>query len=296
MITKVIQYYYDLYPQHIDKEGDRYFFAINGDNYSFEQQIRSEEELNAINQINKNMNLYNQIVLNKFNNLISNYGNYNYLLIKIIKPIRTLTMDDILNTVKLNNDKNNNVLLRNNWGLLWKNKIDNIEYQQNHIINKFPLIDQSLGYYIGMSESAISYFEDIEKNNISYYVSHIRVRCDRDTLDFYNPQNIIIDNRARDIAGYLKSIFIANNYSYNMIGEIIETAALNDLELKLLFCRLNYPSFYFDIYDQIINKVSNEGKLNEIIERNNEFKVFLKNIYLFIRKKTNIKTIEWITK
>lgn len=296
MITKVIQYYYDLYPQHIDKEGDRYFFAINGDNYSFEQQIRSEEELNAINQINKNMNLYNQIVLNKFNNLISNYGNYNYLLIKIIKPIRTLTMDDILNTVKLNNDKNNNVLLRDNWGLLWKNKIDNIEYQQNHIINKFPLIDQSLGYYIGMSESAISYFEDIEKNNISYYVSHIRVRCDRDTLDFYNPQNIIIDNRARDIAGYLKSIFIANNYSYNMIGEIIETAALNDLELKLLFCRLNYPSFYFDIYDQIINKVSNEGKLNEIIERNNEFKVFLKNIYLFIRKKTNIKTIEWITK
>ena len=296
MITKVIQYYYDLYPQHIDKEGDRYFFSINGINYSFEQQIRSEEELNVIHQINKNTNLYNQILVNKFNKLISNYGSHNYLLIKIEKPVRNLKIEDILNTVRLIHNKNNSVLLRNNWGMLWKKKIDNIEYQQGHIVNKYPLIDKSLGYYIGMSESAISYFEDIEKSGVNYYVSHIRIRSDLTTLDFYNPQNIIIDNRARDIAGYLKSMFLTDNYSYNTISQILELSALNDLELKLLFCRLNYPSFYFDIYDQMINNLNVIGDLNSIIERNNEYKEFLKNIYLMIRKKINIKSIEWISK
>lgn len=296
MITKVIQYYYDLYPEHIDKKEDRYIFSINGISYSFEQQVRSEEELNAIHQINKNTNLYNQIVVNKFNKLISNYGNHNYLLIKIVKPVQELKIEDVLNTARLIHNKNNDVLLRNNWGLLWKNKIDNIEYQQNHIVNKYPLIDKSLGYYIGMSESAISYFEDIEKSGSNYYVAHIRIRSDLTTLDFYNPQNIIIDNRARDIAGYLKSLFLTDNYSYNAISEILEIAALNDLELKLLFCRLNYPSFYFDLYDRMINNLDVEENLNKIIERNNEYKEFLKNIYLIIRKKINIKNIEWITK
>lgn len=296
MIKKVIQYYYDLYPEHVDREKGNYTFEINNTLYYFEQQRRSEEELNIINQINKNLHLYNWIVPNKFQKLISNYGNRNYILIQVIKPIRDLKPEDVLTTVKLFSNRNNEVLLRTGWSVLWEKKIDNIEYQQQHIVNRFPLIDQSLGYYIGMSETAIAYFMAIDKSTIENHVAHIRINVNKNTLDFFNPQNIVIDNRSRDIAEYLKSLFINNCYNYKDIALFLEKAMANDLELKLVFCRLNYPSFYFDLYEKVINQQIDESRLDTVIKRNEEYREFLKNIYYIMNKKTKIKNIEWITK
>lgn len=296
MIRKVIQYYYDLYPEHIDRDDEKYIFRVGNTLYYFEQQRRSEEELNALNEINKSVNLYNPIIVNKFKKIISNYRNRNYILIKIVKPIRELRIEDILTTVKLYNNKNNGVLLRTEWNLLWEKKIDNIEYQHGHIKHKYPLIDQSLGYYIGMSEGAISYFKEIDRRNIGNYISHIRINNNTNTLHFYDPQNIVIDSRARDIAEYLKSSFINKNYDYNYVAKIMEKFGINDSELKLVFCRLNFPSFYFDLYEDIINEKVGEEKLDTIIKRNEEYKEFLKNIFYMISKNINIKSIDWITK
>lgn len=296
MIRKVIQYYYDLYPEHIDKENEKYIFSVDNALYYFEHQRRSEEELNALNDINKNVNLYNPIIVNKFKRLISNYRNRNYILIKIVKPIRDLRIEDVLTTVRLYNNKSNNQLARTEWNLLWEKKIDNIEYQHGHIKNKYSLIDQSLGYYIGMSEGAISYFKEIDRRNIGNYISHIRINNNTNTLHFYDPQNIVIDSRGRDIAEYLKSSFINKNYNYNHIVKIMEKFGINDSELKLVFCRLNFPSFYFDLYEDIINGKEEEEQLRTIIKRNEEYKEFLKNIFYMISKNINIKSIDWITK
>ncbi len=295
MIRKVIQYYYNLYPEQIDREIDRYIFKVNNDLYHFEVQKRTEEELILINELNKNVNLYNPIIMNKFKKLISSYGNRNYILIKVIKPIRNLKMEDILTTVRLYNH-NNSLLLRNQWSKLWEKKIDNIEYQQGHIIHKFPLIDQSLGYYIGMSESAIAYFESIDKKNLGYYISHVRINSKKSTIDFFNPQNIVIDFIARDVAEYLKSLFLYKEYNYNEIAKMLEQIPGNDSELRLVFCRLNYPSLYFDMYEEIIGENKEEYKIEQIIKRNEEYREFLKNIFYMINRKINIKNIEWITK
>ena len=76
----------------------------------------------------------------------------------------------------------------------------------------------------------------------------------------------------------------------------LEKAMANDLELKLVFCRLNYPSFYFDLYEKVINQQMDESRLDTVIKRNEEYREFLKNIYYIMNKKTKIKNIEWITK
>lgn len=296
MIKKVIQYYYDLYPEHINREKENYTFIVDSVVYCFEPQRRSEEELNIINDINRTTHLYNWIVPNKFQKLISSYGNRNYILIQAIKPIRQLNDEDVLTTVKLYSNKSSGLLLRMNWNVLWEKKVDNIEYQQQHIQNKFPLLDESFGYYIGMSETAIAYFMTIDKKNMGLYITHIRINVNKNTLDFFNPQNIVIDNRARDVAEYLKSLFINNKYNYKEIIQLFEKMGANDLELKLIFCRLNYPSFYFDLYERIINHQVEERQLSTIIERNEEYREFLKNIYYIINKKIKIKNIEWITK
>ena len=55
-----------------------------------------------------------------------------------------------------------------------------------------------------------------------------------------------------------------------------------------------YPSFYFDIYDNIINNNQDENNLNKIINRSNEYEELLYEIYLIIRRKTNIIGISWI--
>ena len=296
MIKKIIEYYYNLYPNYIDKKDEKYIFLANNNLYHFELQTRKEEELERIKKINDTLNLYNIIIRNRVNRLVSQYANKNYVLIKIIKSKRGLNFNDVLNTVELIDNRNNKLLMRNNWGNLWINKIDNIEYQYLHLKNKYPLIDESLNYYIGMCETAISYFNSIEYNNIRNYISHIRVNDNEDIVEFYNPQNIIIDSRVRDVAEYLKSLFMNNYQNLPNIIQNLNKCNFNDDELKLLFCRLNYPSYYFDLYYLVINGKKEDSEIASIITKNKLYKEFLKKIYMIISKKNNIKSIEWVTK
>ena len=57
-----------------------------------------------------------------------------------------------------------------------------------------------------------------------------------------------------------------------------------------------YPSFYLDMYDQIITNTLNEDKLLEIINRINDYEDYLKNIFIFLNKIYKIPEVEWLMK
>ena len=64
----------------------------------------------------------------------------------------------------------------------------------------------------------------------------------------------------------------------------------------MLYARLLYPTYYFDAYEDIINNNGDENKLISIVNKINEYELFLKKAYFEISKYTNLERIDWIIK
>ena len=70
--------------------------------------------------------------------------------------------------------------------------------------------------------------------------------------NFNNPLNIIVDYRSRDISEYLKYVFFAKDYDYIKIKKFLMELKLNEFELQLVYGRMLFPTFYFDVYDDVL--------------------------------------------
>ena len=64
----------------------------------------------------------------------------------------------------------------------------------------------------------------------------------------------------------------------------------------MLYARLLYPSYYFDIYEHIMNDNESEDKLMPIIEKCDKYELFLKQAYYEITKYVNLDKIDWLIK
>ena len=64
----------------------------------------------------------------------------------------------------------------------------------------------------------------------------------------------------------------------------------------MLYARLLYPTYYFDIYEKIMNKSLDEEALIKIIEKNEAYETFLKESYLELTKYAPLERIEWLLK
>lgn len=227
---------------------------------------------------------------NIYQQLITNIYDKKYILIKK----SNITYNNLLDYYEKNYISINNPIIdHSNWVYLWSKKIDNIEYQLRHIENKFLILSSSVNYYIGIAENAILYvkesLEGIDFNPLKK-ISHIRILEN----EINNPQNIIIDYESRDIAEYLKYIFFNDSYSYDEIDKIFSKFNFDELSLKLIYGRLLFPTFYFDMYDKIVTNLQEEKKIINIINRSEEYEDYLENIYSLICRHKKIPKITWL--
>ena len=65
---------------------------------------------------------------------------------------------------------------------------------------------------------------------------------------------------------------------------------------QLLYARLLYPSYYFDIYEKVIEEKINEEELLKVINKVDSYELFLKNIFLEFSKIVPIEPVDWILK
>ena len=212
----------------------------------------------------------------------------------LIRNCNSNIIETILNTrfISLNYMYSIN---RSNWVELWSNKIDNIEYQLTHIADKYKLIRNSIWYYIGMAETAISYISNTFNENKMYVNNYLVISHERIIDDnFNNPQNIIIDYKSRDISEYLKYIFINDEYDYREIDLFFKKLKLNKFLYQLVYGRMFFITFYFDMYDEIINNNIPENKIKKIITKTSDYEDYLKNIYNIIKKYADIQEINWV--
>ena len=278
------------------------YYEFNHNNNYYRLYILNEEyniyNYNNIYTINKeliNNTLMSEIILNKDKNIITTYHNINYILLKIncnINKNITLEEIDYLSKVKI---VNNN---KSNWGLLWSKKIDYLEELISENGKKYPQVVNSFNYFIGLSENAISYYNNIDiDNNMMYYISHKVLRPTDKVDSLYNPLNIIYDYRVRDVAEYIKNSFWTDNHNiYNELNNYLYKNNLSLNEVKLLISRVLFPSFYFDLYEDIFNYNKDEKILNNIISRIDEYEEYVNSIIIYFKRFYPIDEIEWLKK
>ena len=284
----ILEFYYRIIIDNkiIDKNG---YFSYNNHLFCLYQYQRNIEEINELvllnqDMLNNNLNV-NRIINNIYNKPLTMYEGNNYVLILI----KFKYQNGLFKFIPINNNSYK-LLERNNWGYLWSLKIDYIEYQIKHLINKYPLLYKTVNYYIGLSENAIKYFNMLRLDNVNLFISHRRVNNDY----LYNPVELIIDYKVRDISEYLKECFINNKKNIYEIKRYILNLNLSNIDYILLYNRMLYPSFYFDIYEIIVNKDLDEKEILKVTDMANKYEELLYEIYMLIKRKVNIIGIGWI--
>ena len=294
-MNNFVDYFYNMRVEKVLFNKKHYSFMYNENLYRI-YPVDNNININTIVNINKRLlghTLVSEIIVNKNNNYVSFYNNQNYILIRIYANInKKLTLEEISFLANsLYTEK-----LKNNWGMLWSKKIDYLEELINENGKKYPIIVNSFNYFVGMAENAISYYNDINiGDNYKYVISHKNIRFN-DTIEvLYNPLNIIFDYRARDIAEYIKNAFFLNNNNiYNELTKYIEVNGLSITDIKLIIARLMYPSFYFEMYEDILIDNSDEIIIAPIVDKLPEYEKYLANIISFFRNYYDIPVIPWL--
>ena len=292
-MKNTINYFYDLVANNIHQKNDVYRFDVNNDNYLFMPFYGDVNSVYRIYLYLIRINIYcHEIIHNKENKIITFINEKPYILLKIyINTSHLIKLYDIYSyNILIESDK------QCNWYDLWCKKLDYYEYQVNQYGKKYPLIRESFSYYDGMCETAISLLKIVDLRNIGVYINHHRITKNTSLVDFYNPLNMIIDVKVRDVCEYFKKEFFEDRNPLNDINNYLLMANLTNDEAMLFFIRLVYPSYYFDLYDEIIQENQPENKLYYYINKVDKYENFLYDVYVLLKKMYTIPEIEWIIK
>lgn len=304
-MKETLEYYYGLDIESIEELDGKYHFKIENQDYFFVFYNRGIEELEDIinvsnEMVKKGINVH-KILINRNNSFLTKVGEYNYILFAVSnlnEEYDIFDMVKISEKLVLNNNKSN--LYRNNWGTLWSEKIDYFEYQVRELSIEKDVVKNSFSYYVGMAENAISY---VNNTNMKYggdayriVLSHRRVFYPNYKLNYLNPLSFVFDLEVRDIAEYLKAMFFKKDISFCLdeLSSYLKIRHLSLYEYQMLYARLLYPTYYFDIYESVMNKNGDEEELVNIIKKCDSYEEFLKKAYLEISKYAKIDKIEWI--
>jgi len=287
-MKNVINYYYGIIVNEFKKTQSNFIFNINNNKYEFVEYY---------GDINKLINIYSilkyyrkevsELITNKRNSVITYYENKPYILLKKSNfRNKEIELSDIVSY-----DSNVYVKEELSWKKLWIGKLDYYEMQLDEVGIKYPILKQSFNYYLGLSEVAINLLNYVNTKNVNYYISHKRLET-KD--DMFNPLNIIIDSRARDIGEYIKKKYFYDKIQVEQLEKFIISSRFTKDEILLLLARLIYPSYYFDAYEKIFISKETQKELNKIIKKNAEYEAFLKDIYNSIKQFYPIPQIEFL--
>lgn len=298
-MNNVINYYYNLNPINVYRDKNKYKFVFKENKYLFIRTDLSREKINDSYKISNdliNCGIYcHSFVYNNNNQLITWVNNEPYILLKIANNDEYTI---ILNDIMLFNTNSSMIKTKSKilWKRLWEYKIDYLEYQISQIGRKYPLLRESFDYFIGISEMAISMLNYVDINNVDLYVEHNRITTNYTNDDFYNPLNFVLDSKVRDPAEYFKSNILKNSNIIEDIKYYINYSNLNENEMKLFFIRMLFPTYYFDLYEDIISSKTNEKQLNTIILNINKYEQVLVETYYYIKQYTSLPEINWYKK
>lgn len=296
-MNNFIEYFYGIKVDKIVYEKNSYSFIYNRYFYKLYVFDNSSNTDFLIN-VNKKMlgnTLVSEIIKNRNGEVLSIYNNIGYILMRIYVNVnKGISLKEV---VSLSNSLYKDKLMIN-WGNLWERKMDYLENLINENGKKYPLIVDSFNYFVGLAENAISYYNTILiDENYKFGISHRKIKIDDTIEELYNPLNIIFDYKVRDVAEYMKiSFFNGNKNALNEFIWYLNNNYLSIMEAKLLIARLLYPSFYFDMYEDIMIDEKEEKIITNILIKIDEYEIYLAKLIEMISSKYGVDDILWLKK
>ena len=289
-MKNLINYYYNILIDNYKKIDNIYSFISDSVKYIFIDYDGNIEKIYKLYLIVSKRKYCHKILINKDGNIITPYNNKGYVLIKeVFNSNKILDINDIVEYTFPVYEKD-----YINWKELWMKKIDYYEYQISQFSKNYSKLSESFSYYSGLCENAISLLNNVDFSKINLYICHKRIYINETLDEFYNPLGFYIDSRVRDVAEYIKINYINERIDLNYVINIINNINFNYNEIILFLSRLLYPSYYFDMYDLIIQEKINEKEIIKYIKKNTYYEVFLRNIYKYIKTLYKIPIIEWL--
>ena len=302
-MKNIINYYYQMNIENIHLSQGIYYFTYMDNNYMFIPFNKDFILLNylyILNQVVLKTNVYyHEIILNKDRLPYLFIDGKCYCLLKESNLINDKMSFYDITFEKVRIDNNLKRLIRFPWTNLWAKKLDYLENILNHLELSYKSVLPICLYFMGLGENAIQYINEVlETEELTkqdeFVISHDRININQSVKELYSPLNLIIDHPSRDISEYLKNLFVYNDYDYNEIEEYILSLNFSNVGLKLLYGRMLYPSFFFDLWDEVIAGKKNYKDLIVYESRLEEYRIFLKEIYYIIRKRTYLDEVRWI--
>ena len=301
-MKNAILYYYGLAPLNIRQHNKRIKFTIDSSKYVLLPCDRNIEELKILYEISANLmqnHLYcHEFILNNNKEILTNINGENYVLFKTYyDEDSVIILDDLLLFSNIYVSDNYGLQLkRNNWIKLWSDKIDYLEYQINQLGKKYNLIRDSFSYFVGMAETAIMLLQNISFKHSSLVISHKRIKNNFTMFELYNPLNFIIDCKVRDISEFFKERFFVYPDVIEEIKKYLQNSYLSEIDCQLFLARMLFPTFYFDLFEEVIHDDKEEKEIVKIIEKVDSYQFFIKDLYFYFKSYIKLPSIEWLEK
>lgn len=293
-MKNAIYNYYNILVDELNKSDNNYFFYFNDELFLFYLVLNDVKLVENIYRyiIENNIESFN-ILPNKDGNLFSEIDNKKYALLRVNGILKYEFKFDEFKFYPI--DENGI-----DWGTLWGERLDYYEVQIRELGIKYQTVLNSFGMFSGLAENAILYFNmtlekfgDLKKE---VGIVHNRVKYPCYLIDYYNPLNYVIDYNVRDISEYIKSYVISDDFDVNNVIALISRMNLNDLMFNLLYARLLYPTFYFDVFDKIILEDGKDNDIVFVLNKLNNYLEMLKSVYNGFNSKYDMFRIEWLNK
>lgn len=305
-MKELLETYYNAFDFDLIQNSEYGYFIFNNSKYYLVPYNRSEEELEDLLALNQELIQKGfptgKFIINNQNAYITLYKQKKYVLLEM--PMNTsieynvLDMIDFSNKLRIGSKKS--ILYRNRWADLWSSKADYFEYQIRQLGKEKEVILNSFSYYIGLVENAIAYVNNTTKKyqigmDDRITLQRKRVEFPNIALNYFNPIHYVIDIEVRDIASYFKSLFF-NSYEdlFTEVHAYLKVRKLGIYSYQLLYARLLYPSFYFDIYEKVMEGEMEEEALIPIINKAEDYELFLKDMFFILSKYAPIEKVDWI--
>ena len=301
-MKNVINNFYKLFPSELYSIDNGFRFFIKDYEYLLLRYFGKVENLKVLADISNRL-YYKKIYVNTFvstieGSLYIDVDNEMYVLQRVNSSLKSFY--NLRDLIKFNYSLNSydyNLKIMP-WNKVWSEKIDMFESTMADLNKEYPLLQEVFPYYIGMAENAISYCKDVFLTNdkLLVTINHNRVGVDCTLNYLYNPLTFTFDYDVRDIAEYIKNRFIFHSLDFGEIEEMLKNYKFSRSSLMLLFARLMYPSFFFDLCELILEEEKDESVLDKIILRSEEYEELLNDIYFLIKKFYDIPKVEWLIK
>ena len=215
-------------------------------------------------------------IYNKFHRYVTGHDSLFFVLFLVKKY--EFNISDLFHPILVLNN------IHLDWQKNWLKKSDYIVSFYASIKGQYSLIDESINYYLGLLDFCVYLLNDYRGYNDYGFIQHTRFVLD----DYFNPTSFKIDIKERDFANYLKYLFFSGSYNDVDISKMIFLGK-DIFNFDLLFIRLLFPDYYFDVFDDILLKKKKISALCAIISRQDAYLKYIKKIRDEIEKVYPIK-------